>query len=155
MGREAVPIHELAVPWQRSRPTQTCFIGLCLSVIVLGCSVRTAGVGGHAPPNTFVEKSVEWVTDPESDSSSPEFLSVTLRGDGTFIAGDDIPTGTYISPGGRQGTPCTWRQFSVAPDGTQKTIKSGSGNAQQEVIVELSGSRFQSESCMPWKRSRQ
>jgi len=149
-----MPIRELAVPWQRSRATQTCCISLCLSTIVLGCSVRTSGIG-HAPPNSFVEKSVEWVTDPESDSSdSPQFISVTLRGDGTFIAGHDFPTGTYISPGGRQGTFCTWRQLTVAPDGTQKVIKSGSGNAKQEVVVELSGSRFQSESCRPWKRSR-
>ena len=153
MGRYAAQTRDLAVPWQRSRATQTCCIGLCLSTVVLGCSVRTPGVG-HAPPNTVVEKSVEWVTDPESGSSSPEFLSVTLRGDGTFIAGDDFPTGTYISPGGRQGTLCTWRQLSVAPDGTQKVRKSGSGNAQQEVVVELRGSRFESESCMPWARSR-
>jgi len=142
----------VGAPMRRSRgsgPTLVGFFYGCLCVLVAGCVIHSSG-SGRPVPNLAVGKSIEWVTDPEADSRG--FVSVTLRGDGIFIVGADFPIGTYISPGGRQGSTCEWRRIAMNPGGARWVVESGNGRGPQTVIINSTDLGLETDFCEPWRR---
>lgn len=118
-----------------------------------GCNHQT---NGHAlaPGELSHEKSVEWVTDPESTSSQPQFLRVVLRGDGDFTVVADFPSGSYESPGGRRNErACTWSRLIAEPDGSLRVLQSGGGPGVQHVRIAPTDRLFRSSACQPWLKS--
>jgi hypothetical protein len=121
--------------------------------LTAGCNHQTNGLA-LAPEELSHEKSVEWVTDPESTSSQPQFLRVVLRGDGDFTVVADFPSGSYESPGGRRSErACTWSRVATEPDGSLRVLQSGGGPGIQRVHIEPSDRLFQTSACQPWLKS--
>ena len=141
------------IPWTyRKAATVIGCVCLVLS-LTPGCSHQT---NGHAlAPNELSQvNSVEWVTDPESSSPQPQFISVILRGDGDFTVGADFPSGSYESPGGRRHErTCTWSRLIAEPDGSLRVLQAGSGPGVQRVHIAPSDRLFRSSACQPWLKS--
>ena len=127
---------------------------MCLVLsLTPGCNHQTNG-RALAPEELSQENSVEWVTDPESSSSQPQFISVILRGDGDFTVGADFPSGSYESPGGRRRErACTWSRLIAEPDGSLRVLQSGGGPGVQHVRIAPSDRLFRSSACQPWLKS--
>lgn len=121
-----------------------------ISVGAVGLSGCAAAVPGVAVPGAAARQpAVEWVTDPESDSTA--FVSATLRGDGLFVVGKDFPTGVYSSAGSASEPSCDWAIF---PDSGVGTVTAGGGSGPQHVAIVSPDSVFVTRFCQPWRLSR-
>lgn len=118
-----------------------------ISVVISGCAVTTAGSASPTPDSA--PHPVEWVTDPESDST--KMISVTIVMDGSFQVGEDFPSGIFLSDGSRPNSVCTWRRLSTGPDGTKTSVGFGSSAGPQFVVIQPTDDVFETKSCMPWR----
>lgn len=112
-----------------------------------GCTVDITG--SALPSSDSVGNTVEWVTDPESDSKG--ILAVTIRGDGEFLVGADFPPGIYTSEGSRPGSVCAWQRISRDRLGSRTVVGAGSSRDQQTLAVLPTDSIFATWSCKPWR----
>jgi hypothetical protein len=145
-GSAAEGIH-----WNSCKAVSVLSLAVAL-VLTTGCGRQTAG-NARAPDEVQQENWVEWVTDPESNSAEPIFLSVVLRGDGDFTVGADFPSGTYESPGPRGERACTWSRLVSEPDGSLQVLQSGGGPGVQQVNITRSDLLFRSSACQPWVKA--
>jgi hypothetical protein len=116
---------------------------ILIPVTLAGCGTGEVNVPASQHP-------VEWVTDPESDST--EFLSVKINADGAFQVGNDVPPGAYQSFGSRLNSICVWRRLSVTPNGDATVLESGAGSGPFVISIKSSDSVFETASCLPWTR---
>lgn len=118
-----------------------------VSGMTASCTLHTTG-SAISPPDFVEPVSVEWVTDPESDS----LVRAVLTGDGRFTAVAEFPVGVYESGGSRIGSTCAWMRLTSEPDGSHRILQVGGGdNSQLAQIGPLDG-LFLSYSCKPWVR---
>jgi len=74
-------------------------------------------------------------------------------GDGTYLVGEDIPAGTYVSPGGRlDGAPCV--AFASTEPGDLGTWLRGNTSEGQNIVKVSAGEYFSVQYCRPFVRQR-
>ena len=126
-------------------------LAMGVAIALSGCSAKVQGIpvlpNGASPIHR-----VEWVTDPESDSSV--LLAVTIRGDGTFYVGRDFPPGIYLSDGSLSGSSCRWQRLAHDSARAPVVIASGSGTGPQLIAIKATDSDFSTQSCKPWRLLR-
>lgn len=73
----------------------------------------------------------------------------TAFGDGTFLVGEDVAAGRYVSSG--PGS-CTWARLSGFGGMADQVIASATGPGPQEVTIRASDKGFSSSGCEGWVR---
>lgn len=73
----------------------------------------------------------------------------TTFGDGTFLVGQDVAAGSYVSSG--TGS-CTWARLSGFGGTVEQVIASAGGQGPQEVTIRASDKGFTSSGCGSWAR---
>lgn len=73
----------------------------------------------------------------------------TIFGDGTFLVGEDVAAGSYVSDG--TGA-CTWARLSGFGGTAGQVIASAGGPEPQEVTIRASDKGFASSGCGSWVR---
>jgi hypothetical protein len=73
----------------------------------------------------------------------------TAFGDGTFLVGDDVAAGSYVSAGA--GT-CTWARLSGFGGTPEELVASVVATGPQEVVIRASDAGFASAGCGGWTR---
>jgi len=124
---------------------KTATVIFFVSAMTVSCALPTPGTA-TAPRDLVDSVSVEWVTDPESDS----LVRAVLTGDGKFTAGVEFPVGVYQSGGSRRGITCAWMRLSAEPDGSHRILQAGGGDGPQLVQIGSIDVLFLSNACKPW-----
>ncbi len=73
----------------------------------------------------------------------------TAFADGTFLVGEDVAAGAYVSSG---AGPCTWARLSGFGGTPDEVIATGGGPGSQEVTIRASDDGFSSVGCGGWTR---
>jgi hypothetical protein len=141
----------------RHRHSKGCATGAALltAAVIGGCATQaTNRTAQTTNPLATQPPSVQWVSDPESDSTDTvSSLSISLVGDGVFRVGTDLTPGIYHSAGPRATTPCSWQRLSAATTSGSAVIESGIGTGPQYLTIEPTDAAFLSQSCQPWRRT--
>jgi flagellar biosynthesis chaperone FliJ len=80
-------------------------------------------------------------------SGQEHIMENATFGDGTYVIGEDIPAGTYVSPGGSN---CYWARLSGLGGSLDEIITNHLGSGPQTVAIPSSDVAFETTGCGEW-----
>lgn len=105
----------------------------------------------EVPGPTVTVTKTATVTAAPPKPPKPKGPPTTVEGDGEYLVGEDMKTGTYRTTGPEGGFGCYWERASNASGEFDAIIANGNLDGSGRVTVNK-GEVFKSTRCQEWKR---
>jgi hypothetical protein len=151
----APPVPESAErnPPRRGLPAPVALVALVVlsTVIVVAC-VLGATFSGLAG---FVKGTSAASPPPSASFVAPAPRQATRFGDGIWLVGSDILTGTYTATVPVASPGCAWARTASADDAANSVVESGTGRDGETIVATVvdTDTSFQTDGCGEWRRT--
>ncbi|MDH6521816.1 cytoskeletal protein RodZ [Streptomyces sp. SAI-135] len=149
--------------------THTAAVALGLIIgAVIGSSSANDSDSSTTPPATVTATTTATETATETESAPPtkeapaatpsaakKALAGEIPGDGTYIVGEEVRSGTYRTDGPEDAAlpNCYWARLSGTSGELNEIIANANTTGPTTVTISASDKAFQTTGCMTWKRT--